>query len=832
MLDHFPRPPGDNGRGVHWSHSQYFWGKEDWGFWKDQIQAMNLKWIKLLDDGGGSVMGLIKRLVDIKVMPVVRFYREEPNPGRISAREVETAKRYAELGAVYFETNNEPDLDLEWEDRYRPPNWLEIVVDNFIIEADMIREVGGYLLFPAFGPGGRGNPFKLIVDKGRKDLLDGNCCLAIHNYCLGRPLDYPNDSINTQGAPLTQAEWEDRGGMWAWEMGYETVNEHRRRLANPNATIMEDSTCFRAFEYFDALVNEAAGHSIPIFTTEGGYNVGQRAGTTFGDDPRYPKPTPEWASRLTDEMFRQMEEEVPAYYFACMPWLIAVNRMGIWGDAFENQGPWFTHHFDKQFGLNGELPLVDMLKARPGTVRQDGPVPEGFKTFYTGPDLTGRNFDDRFKYLEPQVLLEPVADSSQPYWRLIEARWADEKEAQGRGYIYVKALDSSGQPLEGATFQADRGDAIDRVETKGAIDQYWGNYMMTATLGTYRVSMAQDELSSDILTNLGLGNEISPQDFVRTSFYLTFQQMAGDDAGGVEPPEVEVPVEPPPPLEPEVPPEPPSDLPARKLDERFKQLNPPVLLEPVTNPSQAHWRLVEGRWADQQEAGGRAYVYVKALDERGQPIEGATFQADRGDAVDKAETKGAIDQYWGNYMMTGTVGTYKISMAEDNLPSDTLVNVGFGDGETPFLSSFFLTFQKIPEQTTPPNPDRETAEPSPPPSAGPHVEPPEERIEAAPQLEEAILRAAGQYIIPVNRQSRLYQYAQMNNLGQFLSAEFPVQYQGSQYRVQVFAGGFVYLEAGHDLVKHIPFEQAAETVENSPAGAGMWGWFRQLVGWQ
>ncbi|MCB0153639.1 MAG: hypothetical protein KDF65_02495, partial [Anaerolineae bacterium] len=293
MLEHFPRPPADTGRGVHWSHSQYFWGKQDWGFWKEQLQAMHVKWVKILDDGDGSAEGLVKRLVDIKIMPVVRFYKEEPNPGRISSREADTARRYAEIGAVYFETNNEPDLDLEWKGRRRPPNWLDIVVENFIIEADMIRNAGGYLLFPAFGPGGRGNPFKLIVEKGRKDILDGNCALAIHNYCLGRPLDYPNDPITMHGQPLTAKEWEEQGGMWAWEMGYEAVNEHRRRLANPNASIMTDSTCFRAFEYFDALVQEAVGHSIPIFTTEGGYNVGQRAGTTFGDDPRYPKPTPE-----------------------------------------------------------------------------------------------------------------------------------------------------------------------------------------------------------------------------------------------------------------------------------------------------------------------------------------------------------------------------------------------------------------------------------------------------------------------------------------------------------------------------------------------------------
>ena len=64
MLSHFPRPAQDNGRGVHWSPSQYFWGKEDWGFWKEQLQAMNIKWVKMLDDGGGSAMGLVKRLIE------------------------------------------------------------------------------------------------------------------------------------------------------------------------------------------------------------------------------------------------------------------------------------------------------------------------------------------------------------------------------------------------------------------------------------------------------------------------------------------------------------------------------------------------------------------------------------------------------------------------------------------------------------------------------------------------------------------------------------------------------------------------------------------------
>ena len=356
MLNNFPVPENNSGRGVHFpAETQPKGLLENWdSYWKDHIVDMGIQWAKLMDAGDGSMFEMASKLYEIGIHCVIRFYREKPNPGMIYAdREVLTAKRYVEdLGCVWFETNNEPDLDLEWKDGKRPPNWLDIVVDNFIAEADMIRNVGGYLLFPAFGVGKRANPFQMIVDRGRRDLLNGNMALAIHNYCLARPLDYPEDEVTRFGKPITEKEWKAEasdkkiiqgkpdGPTWAWEMSWETVNEHRKRLANPEANIMEDSTCFRAFEYFNALVNEACGHSIPIFTTEGGYNVGQRAGDTGGDDPRWPKPSPQKTAQLLLDMYRAVEE-APDYYFACMPWLLSNNWSGHGGN-WEHQGPWFT----------------------------------------------------------------------------------------------------------------------------------------------------------------------------------------------------------------------------------------------------------------------------------------------------------------------------------------------------------------------------------------------------------------------------------------------------------------------------------------------------------
>jgi hypothetical protein len=538
-LKEFPRPPQDNGRGVHWSLSAYEWGQHDWGFWAEQLLAMKIKWVKIIDDGGGTALPLARRLVDLEIMPVVRLYWAEPNPGNIGQRGQETVKRYLDVGAMYFETNNEPDLALEWKEGGRPANWLDIVVDNFIIDADIILEQGGYPAMPAFGVGTLRDPFSQVVERGRRDILDGGAWAAVHNYCLARPLEYPNDPVNMYGEPLTQEEWLAAGGMWAWEMGWEAVNQARKKFANPNASILTDATCFRAFEQLNDYVVRAVGHSIPIMMTEGGYNVGQRAGTTKGDDERYAKPTPQAASQLNLNMYEYMQgdrkildQSVPDYYFASMAWLIAAQRIGVAAPPAENQGPWFTHKYDQEWGLDGELPLVQMLRDLPSHVRQDGPIPAVWRKQPT-PDKLGRDWDARLNYigvnLEPasQAMGEASAGGGEQgsglYWKLIKAVWLNQEEARGASQIFVKALDAHGQPMEDATFVVKRPDAQDQAKTKGAIDDYWGNYTMYGLLGTYRVEMAEGSYPSEQITGVGLGTEELPNAWTNTAFRFTFQ---------------------------------------------------------------------------------------------------------------------------------------------------------------------------------------------------------------------------------------------------------------------------------------------------------------------
>jgi hypothetical protein len=193
---------------LHWSTNPAIWGQDRLEYWLNEIKAMNLKWVKLFDTGSGTSHDLAVRLVDMGVMPVVRMYMLYPT----QYQNWEVVKRYIECGVVWFEFGNEPDLDLEWLEGRKPEDWLDIVVKRFIFHARTCRDLGGCTLFDAFGQGTRVNPFKKIIEMGGEDLFDGHMGLALHNYCLGRPLSYPNDPIRQTGRLYTPEEYEIAGG--------------------------------------------------------------------------------------------------------------------------------------------------------------------------------------------------------------------------------------------------------------------------------------------------------------------------------------------------------------------------------------------------------------------------------------------------------------------------------------------------------------------------------------------------------------------------------------------------------------------------------------------
>jgi hypothetical protein len=137
------------------------------------------------------------------------------------------------------------------------------------------------------------------------------------------------------------------------------------------------------------------------------------------------------------------------------------------------------------------------------------------------PTLPPRVWDPRLDPLG--VHIEPAGVTpGQPYWRLVEARWADEQESGGRHTIYVEVQDIHGSRVVGqpVIVQWVGNSVILPVEDRPAPD--WGvNFPMYACLGSYAASVGG--APSDRVVGLGLGTAEAPAFTIHTSFYLTFR---------------------------------------------------------------------------------------------------------------------------------------------------------------------------------------------------------------------------------------------------------------------------------------------------------------------
>ncbi|MDH7487221.1 MAG: carboxypeptidase-like regulatory domain-containing protein, partial [Anaerolineae bacterium] len=380
-LRDYPRPANDTGIGVHWSPGNA--GAVGLGelrdYWLPELIALGVKWVKLLHDGGVEFAEL---LLQNDIMPIVRLYRYQPNstdpaPGKgtLGPREIEYLERYVAVGVRYFEFNNEPELSGEWAGGQVPPNAEEIVARHAIIDMETILERGGYPAVPATAIGTKWDLVGKIVALDRRDLFDEPVWVAVHNYDINHPLDYPYDAVNQQGQQLTPEEYEELNRQGAWDgrnwghRSREWINEQRRLGVNSGDTIHDDPSCWLAYTRFDDLVRQHLGRPLPILSTENGPIVGE------DDDPRYPTTTPERHRDKVLEMCRIMMgtssrfDPAPPQYFCTAFWLL--------GSAVLRTSGWEAHAWYSPTRPGGRLPVVDALKALPKQPRPGfgGPPP-------------------------------------------------------------------------------------------------------------------------------------------------------------------------------------------------------------------------------------------------------------------------------------------------------------------------------------------------------------------------------------------------------------------------------------------------------------------------
>lgn len=586
----YPRPINDTGRGIHWSPDTGRWGClqddycEHWDtLWAPRLRAMHIKWVKLFMSPDYMAEGAAKRLIDMGIMPVVRY--ESKNPQTASGDVLGSIGRLIKLGVRYFETNNEPDSLAEW-DKPRPPSggangWEALVVRNLITDARAITGMGGCPAFVAFNTGNDEprTAAQIWVDEGGKDLLENECVwLSIHNYGRGRPINYPNEPVRMFGAPVRDAEWAQTGNVpanwtadqvqqWVWGgMTRDAVDAARAKQATPNVTIDTDITGFRMTEAW-ADYFTAAGVSAPLPTmmTEGGWVVQDRL------DDIYPFLTPLSASALNLDMFKYLQGDMPMtvyepdnttrtysappYLMALMPWLAAEAEFDGGAGTWESQA-WFSDWWDKTFYLDppGQLPVIQMLSdlepkprvpagnlippewsARAGCVPPATDVPVG-KWDGRLPYLGG-NDTCYVKYAGMSSSSTTAGDargvSAGPTFRVTQVQWQDQGESNppcGAGYIMFRVLAANGTGIEGVPVNFTHGSTTDTAPTKGAGDDYVGNYAMTATLGTYSVQVGVPGSQSAVVAGLGLGGEVPGSEWDRTSFFVEWQMQAAEGA--------------------------------------------------------------------------------------------------------------------------------------------------------------------------------------------------------------------------------------------------------------------------------------------------------------
>ncbi len=367
-LNEYPRPANDTGIGVHWTvgYAAAVGLSKIREFWIPELKAMGAKWVKVFNHDGA--LDFCELLLAEGFMPIVRLYRPSPNPGRLGVKELVHIDSLIRSGVRYFEFNNEPDVDAEWKGGRVPVNGLDITVDNTIATLEVILERGGMPAVPALANGSRWDLVGRIVAAGRRDLLDGPVWQAIHNYSRNRPLDYPYDIGNQEGAAFTERFYRAVAAEpWqadAWRgRTLAEVNRIRYDRRNPGATVADDHACWLAYEHFDALNRRHLGRSIPILATECGYIVGEDS------DPRYPATTPDLHMAQTLEACRVMMgtsqrfKHAPDYYFCTSFWLLANAMLGSSSAWWESQA-WFSDRWP-----GDALPIVQALQAEPKVAR-------------------------------------------------------------------------------------------------------------------------------------------------------------------------------------------------------------------------------------------------------------------------------------------------------------------------------------------------------------------------------------------------------------------------------------------------------------------------------
>ena len=209
--------------------------------------------------------------------------------------------------------------------------------------------------------------------------------------------------------------------------------------------------------------------------------------------------------------------------------ILAKTEDGWYLIDFSGKQGWVSADYVRVRGAQQKIVLAGVIPPTPTPLPPTAtPVPQPAAPVMAAaaaPVQVPRVWDGRLDLLG--VRLEPAAVApGQPYWRLVEARWANEQESQGKHHVYVNVLDENGERIVGqpvVVYWHD-GEVVIKTEDKPK-PEFSCNFQMYTVLGAYNAYV--QGLPSDKVLGMGLGTPELPNWTIHTSFFLTFQRATG-----------------------------------------------------------------------------------------------------------------------------------------------------------------------------------------------------------------------------------------------------------------------------------------------------------------
>ncbi|MEW5987933.1 MAG: C39 family peptidase [Chloroflexota bacterium] len=341
--------------GIHGAPGAAAPSQPTWDTWIGYLKEMGVRWYKQCDHGDpndlgpGTIFRWVLRLRDEGITPIIRYLQAQQFPGRLLAAHFQKMKRYAQEGVLWAEIGNEPNLDSEWQNEWRPvvgpggqplvkvshtnPEVIRLIAENWVEDAEAALAAGAKPAFYAFAPTdwrGGSHPHyssvfftqKVVQHLAQRrrqrtlDIFQNGGWIAVHAATYEQPVDFD---------PFGQ-------GPVVWDM-----------------TLRSYEVVLKAFQ--DAFGDALDVSKLVVMSTEGG--VFTKDSTSMNGHLRL-RSNEEHAARVV-EMFEWLELNSPLQ--AMCPWCLSVGPLiGHFHEPFQFDG-WIEE-------INGRLiprPVIPAL---------------------------------------------------------------------------------------------------------------------------------------------------------------------------------------------------------------------------------------------------------------------------------------------------------------------------------------------------------------------------------------------------------------------------------------------------------------------------------------